>query len=243
MKKAATAIVCVLALASLASADVYVKSKVHTDAIAVMGQNQPAQDTVSEQWIGKDKFAMVSDKNASVIDLAKNVMYIINHASKTYIEAALPFDFASLLPEQMASMMQGMMKMTVTVSPAGGKKTIGSWACDEYDVTMNMMMMPMKMKVWATTNVPFDLAAYMAKVYGTVLKSQFRLDDASVAEMMKVKGFWISSETTMEMMGSKIRSTNEVVEISEKTPPAGVYAVPAGYKKQDKLSMQDLQNR
>ena len=32
---------------------------------------------------------------------------------------------------------------------------------------MNMMMMPMKMKVYATTDVPFDLAAYMSKVYGT----------------------------------------------------------------------------
>jgi len=139
--------------------------------------------------------------------------------------------------------MQGMMKMTVTVNPTGAKKTVGSWACDEYDVTMNMMMMPMKMKVYATADVPFDLAAYMSKVYGTMLKSQFRLDDASASEMMKVKGFWISSETTMEMMGAKIRTTSEVVEISQKTPPAGVYGVPAGYAKQDKLSMQDLQNK
>jgi hypothetical protein len=243
MKRTITAILCVLAIASFASADIYVKSKIHTDPMSMMGQNQPAKDSVSEQWIGNDKFAMITDQNVSVIDLSKNVMYIINPKAKTYIEAPLPFDFTSLLPPQMASMMQGMMKMTVTVNPTGGKKTVGSWACDEYDVTMNMMMMPMKMKVYATADVPFDLAAYMSKVYGTMLKSQFRLDDASVSEMMKVKGFWISSETTMEMMGSKIRTTSEVVEISQKTPPAGVYSVPAGYKKQDKLSMQDLQNK
>jgi len=243
MKRTVTAILCVLAIASFASADVYVKSKTHTDPMSIMGKNQPAKDAVSEQWLGTDKFAMLNDQNASVIDLAKNVMYIINHKSKTYIEAALPFDFTSLLPAQMASMMQGMMKMTVTVNPTGAKKTVGSWACDEYDVTMNMMMMPMKMKVYATADVPFDLAAYMSKVYGTMLKSQFRLDDASTSEMMKVKGFWISSETTMEMMGAKIRTTSEVVEISQKTPPAGVYGVPAGYAKQDKLSMQDLQNK
>ena len=243
MKRTITAILCVLAIASFASADIYVKSKVHTDPMSMMGQNQPAKDSVSEQWMGTDKFAMLSDQSSSVVDLAKNVMYMINHKSKTYIEAKLPFDFASLLPPQMASMMQGMMKMTVTVSPTGGTKTIGSWACDEYDVTMNMMMMPMKIKVYATKDVPFDLAAYMANIYGTMLKSQFRLDEASVSEMMKVKGFWISSETTMEMMGAKIRTTSEVIEISKKTPPAGVYSVPAGYAKQDKLSMQDLQNK
>ena len=243
MKRTITAILCVLTIASFASADIYIKSKVHSDPVSFMGQNQPAKDSVSEQWMGTDKFATLSDQNASVIDLSKNVMYIINHKAKTYIEAKLPFDFASLMPPQMAQMMQGMMKMTVTVSPTGGKKTIGSWACDEYDVTMNMMMMPMKMKVYATTNVPFDLAAYMTKVYGTMLKSQFRLDDASVKEMMKVKGFWIASETSMEMMGANMRTTNEVVEISQKTPPAGVYGVPAGYAKQDKFTMQDMQNK
>ena len=243
MKRTVTAILCVLAIASFAAADVYVKSNMHTDPMSIMGKNQPAKDSISEQWIGTDKFAMVSDQSASVIDLTKNVMYIINHKSKTYIEAALPFDFTSLLPAQMASMMQSMMKMTVTVNPTGAKKTVGSWACDEYDVTMNMMMMPMKMKVYATTAVSFDLAAYMAKIYGTILKSQFRLDDASASEMMKVKGFWIASETTMEMMGAKIRTTSEVVEITQKTPPAGTYSVPAGYTKQDKLSMQDLQNK
>ncbi len=243
MKRTVTVILCVLALAMFASADIYVKSKTHTDPMSIMGQEPARQGLLCGAVDRLRQVRHADDTNASVIDLAKNVMYIINHKSKTYIEAALPFDFTSLLPAQMASMMQGMMKMTVTVSPTGGKKTVGSWPCDEYDVTMNMMMMPMKMKVYATSKVPFDLAAYMAKVYGTMLKSQFRLDDASTSEMMKVKGFWISSETTMEMMGTKIRTTSEVVEISKKTPPAGVYAVPAGYAKQDKLSMQDLQNK
>jgi hypothetical protein len=243
MKKTLTAVLCILALASLASADIYIKSKTHTDPMSMMGRSQPAKDSFQEQWIGDDKFASIMDQNSSVIDLSKNVMYIINHKSKTYIEAKLPFDLSSILPPQMASMMQGMMKMTVTVSPTGAKKTIGTWACDEYDVTMNMMMMPMKMKVYATKDVPFDLAAYQSKVYGTMLKSQFRLDDASVAEMMKVKGFWISSDMTMEMMGAKVHSTTEVVEIAKKAPPAGLYGVPAGYTKQETLSMQDLQNR
>ena len=243
MKKIITVALCVLAIASFASADIYIKSKTHTDPMSMMGQNQPAKDLVQEQWIGDDKFASLLDQNGTIIDLAKNVIYIVNHKNKTYIETKLPFDFTSILPPQMASMMKGMMKMTVTVSPTGAKKTIGSWACDEYDVTMNMMMMPLKLKVYATKDVPFDLASYMSKIYGTMLKSQFRLDDASVAEMMKVKGFWISSDMTMEMMGTKVHTTSEVVEIAKKTPPAGIYGVPAGYTKQETLSMQDVQGR
>jgi hypothetical protein len=229
MKKIIAVSLMVLAFASFAAADIYVKSKMHSDPMSVMGQSQPAQDSFSEQWIGDSLFAMLSEKNSSVLDLTKNILYIINHKAKTYIEAPLPFDFSSILPAQMATI--------------GQKKTVGTWKCDEYDVTMNMMMMPMKMKVYATTDVPFDLKGYMEKVYGTSLKAQFRMDDASVKEMMKIQGFWIASETNMEMMGAKIRTTTEVVEISKKTPPAGVYSVPAGYTKQAKLSMQDMQQR
>jgi len=243
MKKIIAVSLMVLAFASFAAADIYVKSKMHSDPMSIMGQSQPAQDSFSEQWIGESRFAMLSEKNSSVLDLNKNILYIINHKAKTYIEAPLPFDFTSLLPAQMASMMSGMMKMTVTVAPTGLKKTVGTWTCDEYDVAMNMMMMPMKMKVCATTDVPFDLKGYMEKVYGTYLKAQFRLDDASAKEMMKIQGFWIASETSMEMMGAKIHTTTEVIEISSKTPPAGVYSVPAGYTKQAKLSMQDMQQR
>ena len=230
-------------LVASAGADVYIKSKTHTDPMSMMGQNTPAKDDIVEQWLGDDVFSMKTGGTGSIVDLKKGVIYIINHNEKSYIESTLPLDFSKLLPAEMAAMAQGMMKMTVTVSPNGQTKTIGSWPCKGYDVTMQMMMMPMKMAVWATTEVPFDLNKYMEKTYGAQLAAQLRLDDAAIAEMKKIKGYWIASETTMEMMGAKIRTTSEVVEMTKKTPPAGVYTVPAGYKKQDKLSMKELQGR
>jgi len=242
MKKTLSVLSAVLVLASFAAADIYAKSKVHTDAFAVMGQSQPASDSTSEQWIGDNAFAMVSPERSVVIDFKKNIMSIINHKAKTYLETTLPMDFAKLLPPEMASM-AAMMKMTVTVNPTGQTKTVGQWKCSGYDVTMQMMMMPMKMVVWATSDVPFDLNAYMDKIYGAALQAQMRLDEASINEMKKIKGFWISTETTSEMMGAKFRSVTETMEISKKTPPAGVYSVPAGYTKQEKFSMQDMQGK
>jgi hypothetical protein len=170
-------------------------------------------------------------------------MYLINHKDKTYLETTLPLDFSKLLPPEMAGMAAAMMKVTVTVNPTGQTKTIGQWNCSGYDVSMSMMMMPMKMQVWATTDVPFDVNKFMEKMYSNVLMAQLRLDEAAIKEMQKVKGFWIASETSGEMMGAKIRSTTEVAEISKENPPAGVYSVPAGYTKQEKLSMKQMQQR
>jgi len=232
----------VLVLAAFAGADIYVKSKTHTDAFAVMGQSQPAKDETAEQWFGDDQFAAITPGLSIVVDMKKNMLYWINHGNKTYLESPLPFDFAKIVDPQMAQMMSQMMKMTVTVTPNSQTKTIGQWKCSGYDVAINMMMMPMKMSVWASTDVPFDLDKFM-KLYANVIKAQLRLDDAAIQEMMKVKGYWIATETNAEIMGAKMHNTTEVIEISKKSPDASVYSVPAGYAKKDKLTMQDMQNR
>jgi len=242
MKKLFAVFSLVLVVAALASADVYIKSKTHTDAFSMMGQSQPAKDETAEQWFGDDKFALIGAEMSSIVDLKKNVMYLINPKEKTYVEAQLPLDLTKLFPPEMAQMMSSMMKMTVTVTPNGQTKTIGQWNCSGYDVSIQMMMMPMKMAVWASTDVPIDMEKFV-KIYSNVLKAQLRLDDAAVQEMMKIKGFWIASETSIEIMGAKMRSTNEVIEISKKAPDVSVYSVPAGFTKQDKLSMKDMQRR
>ncbi len=242
MKKIIFVLSLFLVLATFSAADVYVKSKQHTDALSVMGQNQPAKDEITEQWIGDDKFAFISQEMSSILDLKKNIGYFINPKEKTYVETPLPLDLAKVFPPEMSQMMSQMMKMTVSVTPNGQTKTIGQWKCSGYDVTIQMMMMPMKMSVWASTDVPIDMEKYF-KMQSNILKIQLRLDDAAIQEMMKVKGYWIATETTAEMMGAKIRTTTEVLEISKKSPDASVYSVPAGFTKKDTLTMQDFQRR
>ena len=104
-------------LVASAGADVYIKSKTHTDPMSMMGQNTPAKDDIVEQWLGDDMFSMKTGGTGSIVDLKKGVIYIINHNEKSYIESTLPLDFSKLLPAEMAAMAQGMMKMTVTVVP------------------------------------------------------------------------------------------------------------------------------
>jgi len=207
-----------------------------------MGQSQPAKDETTEQWLGDEKFAAITPAITIIVDLKKNMLYWVNNGNKTYVESPLPFDFTKIIDAQMAQMMSQMMKMTVTVTPNGQTKTIGQWKCSGYDVALNMMMMPMNMSVWASTDVPFDVEQFM-KLYTNVIKATMRLDDAAVQEMMKVKGYWIATDMNAEIMGAKMHSTTEVVEISKKTPDASVYTVPAGYTKKDKLSMEEMQQR
>jgi hypothetical protein len=237
MKKILFAVIIVLATVLLLSADVYIKTNVHTDAFAMMGQNQPAKDEVTEQWLGNNQMVNMMKDKAMILDMNKNVMFIVNPKDKTYVQTTLPLDMAKLLPKEAAAMMS-MMKMTVKVTANGQTQKIDKWNCSGYDIEMNMMMMPMKMKVWATTDVPFDWKSF-AKMYANVSKVQF-MDDAAIAEFKKINGFQVASEMNMDMMGAKMKVTSKVVEITQKPAPAGIYAVPAGYTKMDTLSMEDL---
>jgi len=207
-----------------------------------MGQTSPATDVDSEVWIGGTKMSTVSKNNAFIIDLDKNVVYMVNHANKSYVESPLPLDFAKLLPPE-AAPMAAMMQMAATVTPTTDMKKIRQWDCTGYDVAINMMGMAIKMRVWASTQVPFDFAAFQAKMMPAVIQGQMRLNAAAVAEFAKIKGYQIATETTGEVMGSKMRSTTEVVEMVAKSAPAGTYEPPASYTKKATLAMEDLQRR
>ncbi len=242
MKKTLTVLAIIVVAAISLHADIYIKTKTHTDAMSVMGQNTPARDDVSESWIGDKVFATVTPEQTMIIDLTKNVAFMINPKSKTYVETPLPLDFSKILPPQAAAM-AGMLKMTATVTPTTETKKIGTWNCTGYDVNLTIMGMAMKMRSWVSADVPFDFADFNAKFMGNMLKGQMRLDDASAMEFAKMKGYQIASDMTGDIMGAKMHTATEVMEITKKSPPAGAYSVPAGFTKTATLNMEDLQKR
>ena len=222
MKKLIFVVTLVVISFVFLNADVYIKTKTHTGAFEMMGQKQPAKDQVSEQWLGDNKFAQISEGQTMVMDLNKNIIYVIYHGTKSYLEAKLPLDMSKLLPEQLAGMLS-MMKMTVTVNPTGETKKVGKWNCTGYDINMKMSMMEMKMKSWATKDVPFDWNAYMEKMFPHVMKmsGSFGLDESAIKEFKKLDGYQVAMEMSMSMMGQEMKITSEVLEISKKSAPAG----------------------
>ncbi|MCJ7580263.1 MAG: hypothetical protein MUP98_06985 [Candidatus Aminicenantes bacterium] len=242
MKKCLFIFILIALTTVFVTADVYIKQKIHTDAINMMGQNQPAVDDFSEMWITENKMAVLSPGVSIIVDMAKKVVFYVNIEGKTYVEMGIPVDFSKYIPDEMAQMGQGMLNTSVTVQPTGESMTINNWKCEGYDVNMDMMMLQMKTKVWASKDVPFDWKDLMSKNM-ELTKVTLKLNDQSIQEMAKIDGFQIKSETTMNIMGSDMNSYQEVVEISEKPAPAGVYTVPEGFEKQDKLSSADFMKR
>lgn len=242
MKKLILVLTLFLLAITFLSADIYIKTKTHTDAINMMGTEQPAKDEIVIQWIGDGIFTNITKKQSIIINLKKKVMLMLMHDSKTFVETTLPLDMKKLLPEQVIQMM-GMMKVKIKVTPTSETKIINKWKCIGYDMEMDMMMMKMKSRLWVTKDVPFDWQKFQEQMGIETFKAamaQMDIDEKALNEFKKLKGFQIASELTMTVMGQDIKVKSEVLEITKKSAPAGIYSVPVDYTKTSKLSMGSL---
>ena len=235
MKKLAVIILSLVFLSVLLNADYLIKTKTHMDAFEMMGQKQPATDEVVENWIGKDKMLTHQQEKIFIVRMDTKKMYYIMPKTKSYVEINLPFDITELIPPEAAQMMS-MMKMTVKVTPTNNTKMVGNWNCSEYQVEMKMMMGTYNLNMWATRDLKIDLDAYN-EMYTNVSAMGFI---ENVEEFKKIKGYPIHTEMSMNMMGMNIKGYNTVTEITEKTPPPGLYSPPSDYQKKEKLGMQDF---
>jgi hypothetical protein len=239
-------VVCV-AVPLAVQADVYIKQNNHTDSFSVMGQSQPAKDDVFVTWMGKDMARMDHGEDSTmIIRMDKKVMYMIDHTGKKYTE--MPIDskgdiFASAIAgsdlsdteqAEAKKMMAGfskMMKPKVSVKETGESKKIKSWNCKKYNVTMSMMGTTTKFETWATEDIKVDYELYRTLTFS--LMGQTPGVEDMMKEMEKIKGVVVLQEGTMSMMGTDVKSSQELLEVSDKSAPGGTYEVPSGYMKQN----------
>jgi hypothetical protein len=232
----------------LASADMCLKQKHHQDAFTMMGKTQPAKDYTGTMWITTDKARNDMDDKSTIVRLDKNVMIILDHTKKKYMEIPLNFAEAAArqagkegaseeemakLPEAMRNLMKGAMKMNVAVTETNEKKTINGWNCRKYIQKIEGMMSS-ESEVWASQDVKLDAkllakfsAAFMAMNPG--LKES--LGDLQ-KQMEKIKGVAVLTVAESTVMNTKMKSSVELIEVKEGSAPAGIYEAPADYKKE-----------
>ncbi|MGB9893574.1 MAG: hypothetical protein ACPLRA_04110 [Candidatus Saccharicenans sp.] len=242
MKKIASGLLILLSFYLNLSADFYLKSLTRTDPINAFNQSLPAQEIISEQWIGNDFYYVNTGQGFSYLyDLKKNLIYLIAPRTKSYLEIRPPVNFSSLLPPDLTPMAQALEQMTISVTPTGQSKIINNLTCQGYHLKMTMMMYPIEMTIWASEELPEKLKNFLDKVWPEIIKLELKASGRAAAELVKVKGLWMAYETRAQMMGIEITSRTEVVEFGQKVPAKDTYSLPQGYRKKDRLEMEDIQ--
>jgi hypothetical protein len=241
-----------LALGVTASAaDLTVVSKLTHD-----GKSQTATSYVSS-----DKVRMASSvDNEVIVDLAKAQYTIIDNAKKEYyvitkqdIEAAAAQMKAANeqmaaqrkqmeeqmknLPPAMKEKLKGMgggLAASVDVKKGAGKRTIAGYGCEEWVMTVGGVS---KTESCLSTEVPFPVEAWQqyrdaSEAFRSMGAGGQYLSDLQ-EKMKDMKGFALSTTTTVSIFGKTTTDTNEVTEIKKGALPAGAFDLPAGYKQKD----------
>jgi len=238
-----------LALASFAVpavADEVLTLSSHTDAMRVMGQNTPAKDETFTYWFGEDATRYDLGEMSIILRIADKQLFFVNHPKKTYSTIALPFTFESLVPAEMAPMMEMMAKQmaaTVTVTPSDKTGNFGGVACTYSHLDIKMAMMSMSTEACNSESLPIDYSRFrqIQESYGELLPN---LD--WVKEMAeKLKGFPVRSDSTMTVFGNEVKSWQELQSVETRSAPEGNYMPPAGYTetKYDPMAQMQQQGR
>jgi hypothetical protein len=237
-----------IALTAALRADVYMKQKHHTDAVSMMGQNQPARDVIEEVWLTDSGFRNNSEDNTMIMMFDKQKMIMINHKDKTY--ADMPMNFTGMMSaagkekdqdneemegqqEMMQNMMQGMMKVEVSVQPTNESKVINGWKCKKYIMTMNTFMGENNSEIWATEDLKIDprLYAKFTTALSTVNPAMKDMAGTMMEEMKKIKGVQVLTISNQKVMNQNISSSTELLDYKTGTAPDNLFEIPAGYKK------------
>jgi len=215
------------ALPHQAVADLRLRLYVQSDSAKFMGREIPAASDTNTVWMSGDKACWhLGDTASFVLHSEDGMLYMLDHAAKQYSQLPLGEIFGADNPE--LQQMMAMMKMEVTVTPTDETKKIGDWDCRKYVTTKKMPMAVSTSESWATEDVELDSEAYSRIMTSTMAYFPNYLE--IVEQYKKISGVIVKETTTVEVMGQQIKSSTELIDVSEEEAPVGVYSVPEDYK-------------
>lgn len=244
-------VLCMLVLPGLIHADIYLKYRQRTDAFEMMGQKQPAKESVRETWMAKDMIRTDEGPQTMIMRIDQKRIYLMDNQARTYSE--FPMDMEKMAqqaieedeemtPEEkeeakdfVQGMMEGMSEFSITVKDTGEMKKIGNWNCRKYLQTTTTTMGPSETELWATQDIKldYDLLHRMAAASMMMMPGMNESMGDFSREMRKIKGVTVYSVSTATMINAKIRTTQELLDYSDKKAAQGAYTVPDNYTEEN----------
>jgi hypothetical protein len=230
-----------LAVPNAARADLYLTRHTRSEFKAG-GQTGRRDGDEYETWVGDGRVATHEGNKTILVDIGRHWFCIVNHHDSTYVECTLPIVPSEVLSEGLLERYK-RVHTTGEVEVTGRTRNLAGKRCKEYrvsywDVNGEGTSNNHEYTIWATEDVSFDSSAY-----GEMLEAMRILhnrDEKVREDLESIKGLQVGLEMTRKGNGVESKFVIEAVDISEKTPPVGVYDVPAGYARKSRLTDSDF---
>lgn len=213
------------------------------------------QTSTSTDYLTAEKMRSGDGEQDTIVDFAAGTITNLNHKRKEYsrisvdelealmesmnaqmAEASADMDEAMKnMPAAMRERMAGMLgggASSVTVTK-GGTREVAGYPTQQYTIAMGEGM---QIEQWVTTKLDLPMApgafARMARFTNPLMNNPMLKGIGQMAEKMKeIEGYTLAQKTRISMMGRKMESSREAVEVTPGPIPASTFEVPGGYKK------------
>jgi hypothetical protein len=199
---------------------------------------------MNDAWIQENRIAYVQpDKDRTLlVDSEKMLFTYIDHKDESYVRFSIPPDMDKILSqdlrtERLNNQYTGMVRETENTRSILGK------TCKEYHVSSWQVRGSLKtnksdFKVWATTDVPFDIKPL--QLLFQVLRFFYNRDEAFRNELEKIRGVQMRDEYVTKHFPWKKVYIDEQGEFLKKIPPEGIFEIPPDYVRKDRIEWDDL---
>jgi hypothetical protein len=240
-----TALLFLLAASMSLHADTFLKYKKTTDSYTVGENTVPADTAIATAWIG-GKQACFDDGEGhrSILTFASKILTILDLQDKTYAtvkldsiqsminsaidENAEDAASAAAMKSMMQGMMGAMMKGSMTVNKTAEQQKIGAWQCTKYLVDIKVVMGSTSSEMWLTDQIKIDPASFNMMKNGLMALLPGFSDIKK--EFEKIKGIPVKTISKAQAMNTTVKSTELLLENTEKAAPQGIYSIPKGFK-------------
>lgn len=231
MNKVMVVFLMVLICAVFLSADIYIKEKEHIGAYQVGIKMTPAKQGENEIWVGTYRAAYITPGEIYIYDKKMKKVWFVNRREQTYVEADVPLDLSRVYSPETASRMK-TFKVRGTAGRTGKTRTILNKKCAAYKLHYwgdagGSKFIESKGMLWIYEDIGPDFAVFNELM--DLIRQRDNKDEAFRKEMQKADGVQMRTDITHTRQGVSIKTWSEVIELSKKDPPAGVYEVPKGY--------------
>ena len=225
---------------ALGGENVYIRDATRAE-VCLLGIPLAAKSLyVAETWVGDRVIANTERGRTIIVDLRKGLLTFVDHRAGTYVEASLPIDAERVVDDAIAHRFR-QMGMSGEVKKLRSTRIVLGRRCRGYEVSMwtaraRSDAVPRTVTVWATSDVPFDLALYQEFLEN--LRLLYNRDDALRSALRTITGFQARLELVEGGVAASTRTVTEAELIVHRPAPPSVYSAPEGYRKLERI--QDL---
>ncbi len=192
---------------------------------------------VSETWVGDEIIAATERGKTVIIDRRGDRMIYIDHKNRFWTETSLPIDIERDLCEH-SLQRRHERKSSGEVIETRRTRRILRRKCREYlvhswHVRDGRINTEENIKVWASTDMPFDLSLYDDLLYN--LRVLYNRDPVYRSELEKIEGFQMGLEMRAGNFFRGQRYADETVVIEQRTPPPETFTPPVGYERRERI--------